>query len=56
MYYRFCSKVYVFLEGNKKWHNLHRRLDTYLVNVKSTVKILFIFVDFLDNMNFKVNG
>ena len=28
---------------------------TYLVNVKSTVKILSIFVAFLENMNFKYN-
>ena len=33
--------------------NLHRQFDTYLVNVKSTVKIWSIFVAFLDNMNFK---
>ena len=26
---------------------------TYLVNVKSTVKILSIFLTFLENMNFK---
>ena len=32
--------------------NLHRRFDTYLVNVKLTVKIWSIFVAFLENMNF----
>ena len=32
--------------------NLHRRFDTYLVNVKSTVKIWSIFVAFLENVNF----
>ena len=34
--------------------NLHRPFDTYLVNVKSTVKIWSIFVAFLENMNFTV--
>ena len=33
--------------------NIHRQFDTYLVNVKSTVKIWSIFVAFLENMNFK---
>ena len=28
------------------------KIDTYLVNVKSTVKIFSIFVAFLENMNF----
>ena len=32
--------------------NLHHRFDTYLVNVKTTMKILSIFVAFLENMNF----
>ena len=33
--------------------NLHRWFETYLVNVKSTVKIWSIFVAFLENMKFK---
>ena len=32
--------------------NLHLRFDTYLVNVKSMVKIWSIFVAFLENVNF----
>ena len=32
--------------------NLHHAFDTYLVNVKLKVKILSIFVAFLENMNF----
>ena len=31
-------------------------VDTYLVNVKSMVKIWSIFVAFLENMNFKKKG
>ena len=30
--------------------NLHRQFDSYLVNVKSTVKIWSIFVAFLENI------
>ena len=33
--------------------NLHQQFDTYLVNVKSKVKIWSIYVAFLENMNFK---
>ena len=36
--------------------NLHSRFDTYLENVKLTVKIWSIFVAFLENMNFTVLG
>ena len=36
--------------------NLHHGFETSLVNIKSTVKILSIFVAFLENMNFKVIG
>ena len=32
--------------------NIHRWFETYLVNVKSMVKISSIFVAFLENMNF----
>jgi hypothetical protein len=32
--------------------NLYHRFDTYLVNVKSTVKIWSIFVAYLESMNF----
>ena len=32
--------------------NLHLRFDTYLANVKSTVKTWSIFVAFLENINF----
>ena len=32
--------------------NLHRQFDTYLVNVKTTVKICSTFVAFLKTMNF----
>ena len=32
--------------------NLHQQFDTYLVTVKSTVKIWSILVAFLENMNF----
>ena len=45
-------KVHIFWEGHENWQNLHRRCDTYLVNVKSTVKIWSNFVAFSENMNF----
>ena len=32
--------------------NIHRWFETYLVNVKSMVKISSIFVAFVENMNF----
>ena len=41
-------------KATKNLKNLHRQFDTYLVNVKSTVKILSIFVAFLENMNFTI--
>ena len=46
-----CYKVYVFWEGHKNWKNLHHQFD--IVTVKSTVKILSIFVAFLENMILK---
>ena len=57
----FCSfrlNVYVFREGHKNWQNLHRQFDSmyYVVTVKLTVKILSIFVAFLENMNFNSQG
>ena len=41
-------------KATKNEKNLHRRLDTYFVNVKSMVKIWSIFVAFLENMNFNI--
>ena len=35
--------------------NLHHWFDTYLVNVKLTVKVWSIFEAFLENMNFIMN-
>ena len=32
--------------------NLYRQFDTYLVNVKSTLKIWSVFVAFLEKKNF----
>ena len=47
------SKVRVFYEGHKIRQHLHCRFDIYYLHtVKSMVKILSIFVAFLDNMNF----
>ena len=43
-------------KAKRNWKNLHCPFDTYLVNVKSTVKIWSIFVAFLENMNFKRAG
>ena len=46
--------VHVFYEGHKNRKNLHHQFDTYLVNVKLTVKIWSIFVAFIENMNFNL--
>ena len=35
-------------------YTAHNQFDIYLVNVKLTVKILYSFVAFLENMNFKL--
>ena len=45
-------KVHVFLEDHKNWPNLHGQFDVHYVSVKSTVKILSIFVAFFENTNF----
>ena len=47
------GKFDIFLEGHKNWQNLHRRFDIMqYISVKSTAKILSIFVAFLGNTNF----
>ena len=47
LWHSHCDLRMIFMK------NLHRWFDTYLVKVKSTVKIWSIFVAFLENMNFK---
>ena len=52
-YLIFTVKVHVFWECHKNWQNLHCQFAwQYVVTVKSMVKILSIFVAFLENMNF----
>ena len=46
----FIIKFMFFKKPTKILYR-HRQFDTYLVNVKSTVKIWSIFVAFLENMN-----
>ena len=49
----YLIKVYISLECHKNWQNLHGQFDSqYIVTLKSTLKILSIFVAFLENMNF----
>ena len=43
--------MFSYLEGLKNLQNLHCQFDVY-INAKSTVKILWFFVAFLENMNF----
>ena len=50
------QQSFFFLRRLQKWKNLPHRFDVYLVSVKSTVKILSIFVAFLENMNFSVKS
>ena len=45
-------KIRVFYEGHKIWKKYSPTIWRTLQNVKSTVKILSIFVAFLENMNF----
>ena len=54
IYYKICSlsKVYVFYEGHKNWQKYLPAIWHYVVSVKLTVKILSIFVVFLENTNF----
>ena len=55
IYVCFCVLFIKFIfskKATKIEKHLHCRFDTYLVNVKSTVKIWSIFVAFLENMNF----
>ena len=43
----------MFSNKAKSGKNLNHQFDTYLSNVKSTMKIWSIFVAFLENMNLK---
>ena len=47
-----CIKSLRFQEGHKILKNLYHQFDVIVVNVKSMVKILLIFVAFLANTNF----
>ena len=48
-FYFHVSAIFNFLNKATK---IEKGFDTYLVNVKSTVKIFSIFVAFLEKMNF----
>ena len=48
------SKVHVFQEATKNDEIFTVDLTLYVVSVKSTVKILSIFVAFLENKNFNI--